>query len=139
MIPHPILLLTKPMETPGCLQCETNEISFILRPSSHEGVGVFCTHRILKGSGLRLFPGPDKRIVPHEDLNGNRRLKIFCRYYGLEDSQGCHVPNDFGRMEIGGYLNHSGTPNAYHDENYHYFARRDIMAGEEITIDYDTL
>ena len=47
-------------------------------------------------------------------------------------------PKDFGCMEIGWYLNHSKTPNAYH-RNYEYYALRDIKTGEEITVDYNTL
>ncbi len=41
-------------------------------------------------------------------------------------------------MEIGWYVNHSNTPNAHH-LNYKYYALRDIKAGEEIVIDYNTL
>ena len=41
-------------------------------------------------------------------------------------------------MSVIRYLNHSKTPNAYH-KNYNYYALRDIKAGEEITIDYNTL
>ena len=42
------------------------------------------------------------------------------------------------RSIVGWYLNHSFTPNAY-QEQYQYFAARDIEAGEEITINYRTL
>ena len=139
MTQHPMLLHRASQGAAAGLLDETSELSFILRPSPHDGVGVFCTHGITKGSRLRLFPGPAQRIVPHENLAGNRLLEVFCRWYGLEDHRGCHVPRDFGYMEIGWYLNHSGTPNAYHDENFDYFASRDISPGDEITIDYQTL
>jgi hypothetical protein len=139
MKPHPMLLSRIPPDTSGAFLKETNELSFILRPSPHDGVGVFCTHGIQKGTKLRLFPGPEQRFVPHEKPGTNTLLEKFCRWYGLEDSRGFHVPHDFGCMEIGWYLNHSGSPNAYHEENYDYVASRDIRAGEEITIDYETL
>ena len=47
-------------------------------------------------------------------------------------------PNDFSHMSIGWYLNHSSNPNAEH-KNYVYYSIRDIKAGEEILIDYNTL
>jgi hypothetical protein len=47
-------------------------------------------------------------------------------------------PDDFGCMPIGWYLNHSKDPNAAH-EDFLYYASRDIRAGEEILIDYETL
>jgi len=128
-----------PLDTSGRLREETSELSFVLRPSPHDGVGVFCTHGIRKGSKLRLFPGPDLRFVPNEKQEGNPLLEIFCDRYGIEDRHGNRVAHDFGCMEIGWYLNHSETPTAHHDENYDYFASRDIQAGEEITIDYNTL
>ena len=48
------------------------------------------------------------------------------------------TPKDFGQMEIGWYINHSGTPNAHHVD-YKYFASCNIAEGSEITIDYNTL
>ncbi len=49
-----------------------------------------------------------------------------------------HCPGDFGRMELGWYLNHSRQPNVFH-KNYHYYTSRDIKKGEELTIDYNSL
>ncbi|MCA9370379.1 MAG: SET domain-containing protein-lysine N-methyltransferase [Candidatus Peregrinibacteria bacterium] len=48
-------------------------------------------------------------------------------------------PKYFNHMEIGCYLNHAKNPNAMHDKEYRYYALQDIHAGEEITIDYNTL
>jgi uncharacterized protein len=132
-------IINIPLDTSGQLRKETSELSFVLRPSPHDGVGVFCTHGIKKGSRLRLFPGPDLRLIPNEKQAGDPLLEVFCDRYGIEDRHGDRVAHDFGCMEIGWYLNHSETPTAHHDENYDYFASRDIQAGEEITIDYNTL
>ncbi len=126
-------------DTSGLLRDETDELSFLIRPSPRDGVGVFCTHGIRKGARLRLFPGPGPRFVPHDTSAGEPLLAAFSRRFGLEYEEGCWVPPDFGCMEIGWYLNHSDTPNAYHDGSYEYFAGRNIAAGEEITIDYRTL
>lgn len=41
-------------------------------------------------------------------------------------------------MPVGWYINHSETPNAVH-KDYNFYACCDISAGEEITIDYNTL
>jgi uncharacterized protein len=128
-----------PLDATGMPRDETDEFSFILRPSPNDGVGVFCTHGIRKGSRLRLFPGPEQRCISDENPEKDTLQKRFCHWYGIKDKDGCHVPHDFGCMEIGWYLNHSGAPNAHHDEHYDYFASRDITAGEEITIDYHTL
>ena len=59
--------------------------------------------------------------------------------YCLDRGDTLICPKDFGCMEIGWYLNHSKTPNAYHDDDYNYYASNDIKAGEEITIDYNLL
>lgn len=128
-----------PLDISGQPKKETNELSFVLRPSPHDGVGVFCTHAILNGSQLRLFPGPDSRFIAKEKQETNTLLECFCHRWGLENKHGSWVSHDFGCMEIGWYLNHSDTPNAYHDDAFDYFASRDIAAGEEITIDYKTL
>ncbi len=42
-------------------------------------------------------------------------------------------------MPIGWYLNHAKVPNASRDKSYRWYASRDIKAGEEITIDYNSL
>lgn len=47
-------------------------------------------------------------------------------------------PSDFGRMEVGWFINHSKNPNAYLREK-EFYASRDILAGEEITTDYNLL
>ena len=128
-----------PLDTSGILKDETTELSFMLCPSPHDGVGVFCTHGIRKGTFLRLFPGPDPRLVTTANMTGNQVLAVFSRHYGLETKEGCYVPHDFGYMEIGWYLNHSAEPNTFRDKDSRYFASQDIAAGEEITIDYETI
>jgi len=115
---------------------ETTEFSFILKSTKY-GIGVFAVHDIKKDAYLRLFAnelssGEVAVLRKKEDVP-----EIF-RQYCIDRSQGIICPGDFGRMEIGWYLNHSKTPNAYH-RNYKYYALCDIKTGEEITIDYNTL
>lgn len=115
---------------------KTNEFSFILKPAQH-GVGVFAVHDIKAGTYLRLCGGEsdiDASIV-RKTKDVPKAFIQYCLHRG--ETQMC--PRDFGRMEIGWYLNHSKTPNAHHDDDYNYYASSDIKAGEEITIDYNLL
>ena len=41
-------------------------------------------------------------------------------------------------MTVSWYLNHSNNPNVEIDANYHFFAKRSIRRGEELTVDYRT-
>ncbi|MFA6047287.1 MAG: SET domain-containing protein [Parcubacteria group bacterium] len=114
---------------------KTTEFSFVLKPTEH-GVGVFAAHDIKKGTYLRLFREEDEgRIaVTRKKEDVPEFFRQFCADRG--DMLSC--PRNFGHMEIGWYINHSKTPNTYH-KNYNYYALRDIPAGEEITVDYNTL
>lgn len=115
------------------MQDKTTEFSFILKPSKF-GVGVFATHDIKAGAYLRLFDMGHNNTV----LRGEKDIPEIFRGYCIERGEYISCPKDFGHMEIGWYLNHSKEPNAFHID-YNYFALRDILAGEEILIDYDTL
>ena len=110
-------------------QEKTTEYSFMLKPSQIEGVGVFAVHGIAKGTALYIFRDAGARI---------RTVPADFKKYCLNLRNGLFAPPDFGQMAVGWYLNHSSTPNAY-QEQYQYFAARDIEAGEEITINYQTL
>lgn len=70
----------------------------------------------------------DKSSVPEifQEYCMDREERLIC-------------PEDFGRMHIGWYLNHSKNSNTKCDEDYKWYAARDIKAGEEILIDYNLL
>lgn len=127
------------MQPDDCKYAMTNEFSFVLKPSAIAGVGVFATHGIYKGTNLKLFPQGETRRFSKEQLESDPRLKHFCLVYGVEAEDGTHVAPHFGCMSIGWYLNHADTPNAHRDDDFEYFASRDIAADEEITIDYRKL
>ena len=42
-------------------------------------------------------------------------------------------------MHVGWYLNHLKESNAFRDNDFKWYAMRGIKAGEEITIDYNSL
>lgn len=113
---------------------ETDELSFVLRPSSIAGVGVFITHPVKRGAYLALFNEDTVRRIPYTEMAQNPQLRAFSLAYGIERRDYVCVPHRFSHMEIGWYLNHSKQPNAVHDGRW--LAARDIAAGEEITIDY---
>lgn len=108
----------------------TCEFSFVLRPAKH-GVGVFTAHSIAKGTLLNLW-SHESREFKKDDVP--EAFRIYCinmgdRFVG---------PMNFAAMDIGWYLNHSTEPNAHH-VGFDYFSSRDLIEGEEITIDYNTL
>lgn len=123
---------------------QTNEFSFVLKPSQH-GVGVFATHDIEKGSYLRLF-AEEKVNDHHIRLLKKDGIPEKFRDWCLDRGDSMLCPPDFGAMPIGWYLNHSTSPNASHKgagelahRKYVWYASRDITAGEEIFIDYNSL
>lgn len=119
-------------------QTLTNEFSFRLKPSHIEGVGVFAAHNIAKGTKLLVKPdGYQSRKLKKEDVP--QEFLGYC----VEDEDSSHLrcPNEFNHLWLCWFLNHSDQPNAQGDEadNFMYYSLRDIKAGEEITINYDTL
>ena len=112
-------------------------------PSKIHGVGVFAIRDIPKGA--KLFEEDDSELVwtRKSDLKLDelpqpiRQLyDDFCVTKDKGDTYGC--PRSFNLMTIAWYLNHSRTPNVGCDEDYTFFALRDIMTGEELTADYRT-
>ncbi len=118
---------------------ETDEYSFMVAPSPISGVGVFAVHDIPKNTILRVFGDEETRFIPHKKAAQEpEHVQHFYKWFCIVGKDGYDCPVDFGKMEIGWYLNHSKTPNAYH-RNYFYYALRDIKKGEEILIDYESL
>ena len=121
----------------------TTEFSFILKPSEH-GVGVFAVHNIKEGTHLRLFV--DEETTTHE-ARVMKKIDVpeLFRGHCLDRGETMICPPDFGAMPIGWYANHSSTPNAAPGQNpnphrrYRWYALRDILLGEEILIDYNSL
>lgn len=50
-----------------------------------------------------------------------------------------HVPNyGLNVVHLNAYLNHSETPNLRTTDGFTFIARRKILVGEELTVDYRT-
>lgn len=117
---------------------ETNEFSFILKPSEH-GVGVFTTHDIANDTRLRLWGNQTEDDVDRSRIFDKEAVPKAFRGYCVDRGDKLLCPNDFGLMEIGWYVNHSDIPNAYQKNYKWFYAKRDIKEGEEILIDYNSL
>lgn len=121
----------------------TSEFSFVLKPSTH-GIGVFAAHRIMAGAHLRLFGDEDNQLVQFSDrLRPKREIPELFQQYPIDRGEFVKGPQDFGCMPIGWYLNHSNDSNAKRgksvNDHWEFYAARDIAAGEEILIDYNSL
>jgi len=106
-----------------------------LKPSPIHGVGVFAIRNIPKGT--RLFDSSeeivwlDEKQIMHLPGNLRQMYEDFCI---IKDGQyGC--PRNFNNLTMAWYLNDSLNPNVMVDENYNMWAIRDIVDGEELTID----
>ena len=115
---------------------KTTEFSFILKSSEH-GIGVFAMHDIKEGTYLRLF-GDEEKLEDRSQRRSKKDIPKFFWQYCADRGDTLLCPKDFGEMSVGWYLNHSREANATH-KDYHWYAARDIKAGEEILIDYNTL
>jgi len=116
----------------------TNEFSFTLKPSEH-GIGVFAVHDIEANTYLRLF-GDQTEELEHRTRSLNKKdVPEILRQYCIDRGETLICPDDFGHMPVGWFLNHSKNPNAFHRGDYCWYALRDIAAGEEILIDYNSL
>lgn len=123
---------------PGAMKEDTTEFSFILKPAEH-GIGVFTLHDIRSGAYLRLFGDQTRELENRTRKLSKENVPEALQQYCMDRGESLICPDDFGHMPVGWYLNHSHTPNAVHSGDYRWYALRDIAAGEEITIDYNTL
>jgi hypothetical protein len=110
-----------------------------LKPSNIDGVGVFAVKDIAKGT--YVFAEDDEPIVWIDKQSVSALPKELKRLYEdfsiiTDGKYGC--PESFDKLTTSWYLNHSEDPNVAADENYTFYALRDIKAGEELTADYRT-
>lgn len=114
----------------------------MLKPSPIEGVGVFALRDIPKGYRA-MFSEPDNEdawisltMAEVDALPDHARFMVHN--YCLYDETHYFVPDHgFKKMDLALFLNHSDTPNIISINDGDYFeATRDILAGEELLIDY---
>lgn len=91
-----------------------------VRPSPIHGVGRFASTNIKGGDVVLIVMG---NIMPNGP--GNDKMPIKGTGFVIDCEQT--------------YVNHNGDANLYLDGQIVFRAKRDIAAGEELTIDYKTL
>lgn len=117
-------------------------MQFRLKKSTIDGagIGVFTTAHIKEGENLKtLFNENDVRWVSIEEYQKLRVSEELKDNFAIQYDDGYSMPADFNCMSVGWYLNHAVNPNLHFDEEYEYFASRDIHPNEELFIDYDRL
>jgi hypothetical protein len=106
-----------------------------LKPSAIHGVGVFAIRDIPKGT--QLFDGSENIAWIDEGQLSDlpRALRQMYDDFCIikEGKYGC--PANFNNLTMAWYLNDSPTPNVIVDKDYNMRALRDIIEGEELTID----
>jgi hypothetical protein len=107
------------------------------------GVGVQAICDIPKGTDIFNEAGSaddDFFEIPECEVAGMPPSPIKQLYldFAVLDSGTWYCPHSFNEMTVSYYLNHSKTPNCEAVKGGIYFvAARDILAGEELTVDYE--
>jgi len=101
-----------------------------------DGVGVFAISEISKQFILFQDVAPDSIYIPYEkitDPNVKMHLSCMCN----SDKFGFYLSRTYNNINMSYYVNHSDTPNVYHDLTLdRYITIRDIQPGEELTCTY---
>ena len=113
------------------------------------GVGVFAIMNIKKGAPLFQKDNEEMLWVDETTAKSDRQKNPAIRslyrdfpvykkgVHGKDGKFGC--PANFNRLTVSWYINEpkrSGQPNVRCNENYDFYALKDIKAGEELTVDY---
>lgn len=119
------------------------ETFITLKPSTIHGIGVFalcdipkgCRDIFSKGVGnwIKLSIDDVEKLPDHS--------KNLVETYCLFDEDHYYVPDyGFKVMDMVNYLNHSSQPNVCSvNDGEQYEALRDIKAGEELLVNYNSL
>jgi len=101
--------------------------------SQIQGTGVFATTMIARGEMVMEFGG---ELISGEEMeSGDYRL---CSIWPVHPGIFMAVPNGDPHITLDEYLNHSCDANTWLSDEVTLTARRDIAAGEEITLDQGT-
>ena len=97
------------------------------------GEGVFASAAIARGEKLMEFGG--ERISGERLTSGDYRE---CSVWAIADDTYLALPESDPEPSLDENLNHSCDPNGWLADEVTLIARRDIAAGEEITLDQGT-
>jgi hypothetical protein len=113
--------------------------------SDIHGVGVFAIIDIPKRTYIFEGDKSDVTWFTEKEIGLSSLPEAVQKLYtdfcvilpdGNSKKYGC--PDSFNNMPISWYLNESKDPNVACDEDYDFYAIRDIKAEEELTVDYST-
>jgi uncharacterized protein len=101
--------------------------------SKIHGDGVMTTQKIAKGERLMEFGGD---LVSREEVSSsNYRSRSI---WAIDEEHFLALPKTDTEESLDEHLNHSCDPNSWLDDEVTLVAKRDIEAGEEITLDQGT-
>ena len=113
-----------------------------LAPSKIHGVGVFAIRDIPKGTNP-FTDSPSIAFVKVKPTELSRQQAVIRKliedFCPLQKGRFYLPAKGMGAIDVSYYLNTSKTPNMLEQgEGEDFIAARDIKAGEELTVDYDT-
>lgn len=103
------------------------------RPSPTHGIGSFAREPIRQGEIIEIIGG----VIMTE-----AEFRVFqqttARYNAIQIAEDLHLVEDLEvtQQREGGSINHACDSNLWMADDVTFVARRDISAGEELTIDY---
>jgi len=109
-----------------------------LAPSPIHGVGVFAIRKIQKGTPLFPEDIDEMRWIDGKKVPKRKHLRQFYADFAVEKDGKYGCPQHFTRLTMSWYLNDPPPgclPNVRCDENYDFWALRDIQKDEELTVD----
>lgn len=104
-----------------------------LRESPTHGIGSFASAPVQCGEVVEAVGGV---VMTEEEFRAFQREVV--RYNAIQIGEGLHLVElaEVTERQAGGSLNHSCDSNLWMADEVTLVARRDIAAGEELTIDY---
>jgi len=109
-----------------------------LGSSKIHGVGVFAIRDIPKGASVFVDDDADIVWVDKKDIEGlSSAIRRFYDDFAIIKGNSYGCPISFDKLTNSWFLNDSKEPNVAPDEEYRFYAIRDIKEGEELTADYD--
>ena len=79
---------------------------------------------------------PDQIYIPYEEIT-DPNVKTYLSCMCNSDEFGFYLSRTYNNINMSYYVNHSDTPNVYHDlELDRYITLRDIQPEEELTCIY---
>jgi len=101
--------------------------------SDIHGDGVFATEKIIKGERVMEFGG---ELIPREQaFSGNYRSRSI---WPVDNDLFLALPKSDAQVSLDENLNHSCDANTWLEDEVILTAKRDVEAGEEITLDQGT-